>query len=95
VVEGESIKLLVERSASKEEERPPKERLLPTKGKKRRGEEEGGRGGGGSDIPPPPKTSGASKFSEREHDSLKPFPLKANNVHIHIGSTKEQQASDI
>jgi len=65
-VEGESIKLLVERSASKEEERPPKERLLPTKGKKRRGEEEGGRGGGGSDIPPPPKTSRASKFSERE-----------------------------
>ena len=56
VVEGESIKLLVERSASKEEERPPKERLLPRRGKKRRGEEEGGRGGGGSDFPPPPKT---------------------------------------
>ena len=70
MVEGESIKLLVKRSASKEEEMPPKERLLPTKGKKRRGEEEGRRGGGGNDIPPPPKTSGASKFSERELSDL-------------------------
>jgi len=44
VVEGESIKLLVERSASKEEERPPKERLLPTKRQEEKGR--GGRGEG-------------------------------------------------